>query len=308
VKRLGGDLSLRLASLALAGGLWFVIAGKQTAERGVAVPVELRNVPRELELTGDPVNAVDVRLRASPGLINSLEAGKLLATIDLRGASEGERIVQLTPAMIQAPFGFRVVKITPSLLTLNLERTERKAVPVRPRVTGRPAAGYEISGVASDPAEVRVAGPRSRLREIESAFTEPVSIEGATASVSDSVGVGLEDPLLRLEGGSRVRVTAEVREIQETRTFAGLRVEARGRPASTTPAQVSVTVAGPASRVRELQAADVRAYVTVPGEGAPPPRLEVAVEIAPGFGGVSPVEARPAFVAVRARGAGEHAR
>ena len=89
MKRFRGDASLRLASLALAAGLWFVIAGKQTAERGVGVPVELRNVPRDLELTGDPVNAVDVRVRASPGLINSLEAGKLLATIDLAGAVEG---------------------------------------------------------------------------------------------------------------------------------------------------------------------------------------------------------------------------
>ena len=107
---LQADWTLRLASLALAGGLWFVIAGKQTAERGVSVPVELRNVPRDLELTGDPVNAVDVRVRASPGLINSLEAGKVLATIDLAGASEGERIVQLTAERIQVPFGFVAAK------------------------------------------------------------------------------------------------------------------------------------------------------------------------------------------------------
>ena len=212
MKPLGGDNALRVASLALAAGLWFVIVGRQTAERGVSVPVELRNVPRDLELTGDPVNSVDVRVRASPGVINSLETGKLLATIDLAGALDGERIVQLTPAAVQVPFGFRVVKITPSLLTLNLERTERKTIPVRPRVTGRPAAGFEIAGVTSDPPEVRVAGPRSRVREIESAFTEPVSVEGASASTAEAVGVGLEDPLLRIEGGSRVRVSVSVTE------------------------------------------------------------------------------------------------
>ena len=210
MKLFGGDNALRLASLGLAAGLWFVIVGRQTAERGVTVPVELRNVPRDLELTGDPVNAVDVRVRASPGLINSLETGKLLATIDLAGAAEGERIVQLTPAAVQVPFGFRIVQITPSLLTLNIERTERKSVPVHPRVTGRPAAGFEIGAVASEPPEVRVAGPRSRVREIESAFTEPVSIEGARADTSESVAVGLEDPLLRLEGGGRVRVEVSV--------------------------------------------------------------------------------------------------
>jgi YbbR domain-containing protein len=280
-------------------GLWFVIAGKQTAERGVEVPVELRNVPRDLELTGDTVNTVDVRVRASPGLINSLDAATIRATIDLVGAQEGERIVQLAPDQIQAPQGFRVIKITPSLLTLKLERTMRKTIPVRPRVIGRPAPGFEVGEIASDPAEVHVAGPRSRVQEIESAFTEPVSVEGADATATELVNVGLEDPLLRLEGGSRVRVTAVVREARETRLFEKLRVEARGRPARFSPPRVTVSVTGPASQVRELVPGDLQPYVTLPREGDVPARLPVAVEIAPGRAGVSVLETRPAEVSVR---------
>jgi hypothetical protein len=299
VRLFRGNAPLRLASLVLAAGLWFVIAGKQTAERGIPVPVELRNVPRDLEMTGDAVNAVDVRVRASPGLINSLDSGKLLATIDLAGAEEGERIVQLTPATIQVPFGFRIVKITPSLLTLNLERTQRKAIPVRPRVIGRPAPGFEVAEVASDPAEVRVAGPRSRVQEIESAFTEPVSVEGADRTLSEIVNVGLEDPLLRLEGGSGVRVTAVVRESHETRTFEGLKVAARGRAARLEPPRVTVSVAGPASQVRALVPEDLQPYVTLPAEGPVPGHLPVAVDIASGHAGVSVLESRPAQAAVR---------
>ena len=296
---LRGTTALRLASLVLAAGLWFVIAGRQTAERGVTVPVEFRNMPRDLETTGDAPNTVDVRVRASPGLINSLESGKLLATIDLAGAAEGERIVQLTPGMIQVPYGFRVVKITPSLLTLNLERTERKAVPVRPRVIGRPAPGFEVAEVASDPAEVKVAGPRSRVHEIESAFTEPVSVDGLDRTTTLWVNVGLEDPLLRLEEGSRVQVTANVREVQETRTFAGLRVEAQGREARLTPSRVAVTVAGPGARVRALERSELKAYVTLPREGPVPPRLPVAIDLGSGHAGLSVLETRPSEVAVR---------
>jgi hypothetical protein len=299
VSLLRGDAALRLVSLVLAAGLWFVIAGKQTAERGLPVPVELRNVPRDLEATGDAVNAVDVRVRASPGLINSLDSGKVLAIIDLAGAEEGERIVQLTPDTIQVPYGFRVIKVTPSLLTFNLERTLRKTIPVRPRVIGRPAPGYEVGEVTSDPTEVRVAGPRSRVQEIESAFTEPVSVEGASAAATELVNVGLEDPLLRLEGGSRVRVTAIVREAREVRTLADLRIEARGRPARLDPVRASVTVEGPVSQVRTLRPDDLRAHVALPGAGPVPPRLPVAVDVAPGRPGVRVLEARPASVAVR---------
>jgi hypothetical protein len=305
VKFWHGSVPVRLASVALALGLWFVIAGKQTAERGLPVPVELRNVPRDLELTGDAVDTVDVRVRASPGLINSLDSGKVLATIDLAGAEDGERIVQMTPGMIQVPYGFRVVKITPSLLTLNLERTQRKSIPVRPRVIGRPAPGFEVAEVTSDPAEVLVAGPRSRVQEIESAFTEPVSVEGADATAAEMVNVGLEDPLLRLEGGSRVRVTATVQEVRETRRFEGLGVVARGRPARLVPSRVSVSVSGPASLVRALDAGALQPHVTLPTTGAVPRRLPVAVEIAPGHAGVSVLETAPAEVAVQVLRPGE---
>ena len=296
---LRGDTPLRIASLVVAVGLWFGIAGRQTAERGMVVPVELRNVPRELELTGDAVSTVDVRVRASAGLVNSLQPGAIRATIDLAGAHEGERIVQLSSDRIEAPQGFRVVKITPSLLTLNLERTLRKTIPVRPRVIGRPAAGFEVAELASDPAEVTVAGPRSRVQEIESAFTEPVSVGGASTGATELVNVGLEDPLLRLEGGSRVRVTVVVREAHETRAFEGLRIVARGRPARLEPPRAAVTVTGPASLVRALAPGDLQPYVALPGQGAVLPRLPVGVEIAPGHAGISVLETRPAEVSVR---------
>jgi len=299
VKLLQGETPLRIASLALAVALWFFIAGQDTAERGVTVPVELRNVPPNLELTGDAVNTVDVRLRASPGLIESLDPGQVLAAIDLRGAGEGEHIVQLTADEFRVPFGFRIVKITPSLLTLNLERTLHKTLPVRPRVIGRPEPGYEVVEVRSDPAQISILGPKSRVQEIESAFTEPVSVDGADATVEETVNVGLEDPLLRLEGSSEVKVTVRVREVQEERTFESLPVSARGRPASFTPSTVRVVVQGPASVLTDLAPSDVRPYVNVP-EGAPAQgRLPVAVEIASGHTGASIVVTVPADVGVR---------
>jgi len=292
-----GDWPLRLASVGLAAGLWFVIAGRQTAERGLPVPLELRNVPRDLELTGDPVNSVDVRLRASPGLIDSLDPGKVRATIDLAGAREGETIVQLAPDQVHVPFGFRVVKITPAILTLNLEATQRKRVPVRPRLIGRPAPGFEVGSLSSDPAFVQVAGPRSRVQEVESAFTEAVSVDGARETVQQMVNVGLEDPLLRLDGSSRVRVTADVREAQETRVFEDLPVVARGRPARIKPSRAAVVLAGPATALASVEPDAVRVFVSLPAEGPVPSRVPLSVDLPAGF---QLVETRPGEVGVQA--------
>jgi YbbR domain-containing protein len=301
---LSGDTLLRVTSLALAVVLWIVIAGGETVERGLNVPVEWRNFPSDLEITGDRVDSVDVRVRASPGLVESLDAGQVLARIDLEGAEEGQKIIQLTADHIEVPFGFRIVRITPSFLTFNLERTLSKLVPVQPRIVGTPAPGYEVVDYFCDPREVRVAGPRSRVQEIENAFTEPVSVDGADMNLQELVNVIPEDPLLDLEGGVRVRVVVRIQERHEQKTFEDLPVAVRGRPADLVPSSVSVQVTGPERVLRDLAAADLRPYVNVPPEHDGRRPLPVAVEIASGHTGASVVQTEPAEVEARPLSAG----
>lgn len=293
-----GDPGLKLASLALASVLWFVIAGEKSSEMGLEIPVELQNFPRDLELTGDPVTQVEVRLRASPGIIQQVGKGDVSARIDLSGASEGERIVHLSAESIRVPFGVTVVRINPSIITLNFEPTLHKLVPVRPRLIGRPAASREVAEVQADPAAVRIAGPKSRVQEVESAFTEPVSVEGALASVSDTVNIGLEDPVLRIQGSPSVRVTAQIRELEETRAFDALPVEPRGAPASLRPAAVRVVLRGPAAALAQLSARSVHPYVELAGLGDAA-AAAVSVELGAGARGISVLHVEPAQVAVR---------
>jgi YbbR domain-containing protein len=291
------NLALKVVSLVLSVLLWFLIAAEKTSERGLSVAVEFQNVPKDLEMTNDPVDQVEVRLRAAPGIIQGLVPRELSAQIDLAGTSEGERIIHLTPDSVRVPFGVRVVKVTPSIVTLNFERTLEKVVPIRPRLVGRPAAGYEVAEVSADPAEVRIVGPRSRVQEVESAFTEPISVDAVEHSVTESVAIGVEDPLLRLGGSSRVRVTAKVREVQEKRVLEGLPVDVRGGTAQLRPASVRITVTGPASVLQRLDKGALKAYVTLRDDGSP--RAPVSVEVGSGLAGVSVVAVEPPEVTLR---------
>jgi YbbR domain-containing protein len=296
------NIPLKLVSLGLATMLWFVIAGEKTSEMGVSAPLELQNFPKDLEVTGEPVDNVEVRLRASPGIIQRIGPGDVYAQLDLAGLQEGEHIVHLTDKSVRMPFGVKVVKITPSLLTLNLERTLQKVVPVRPRLVGQPAAGFEVGEVRADPAEVRIAGPRSRVQVIESAFTEPLSIEGAQSGVSDVVNMGLDDPLLRVLGSPRVRATVRIREVEGERSIDGVPVEVRNGEATVRPTSVRVVVAGPASLLRTLVAADVRPFVDL--AGAPPASASapaaVTIEFTPGHAGLRVKKVSPETVTARA--------
>jgi hypothetical protein len=97
------NIPLKLVSLGLAAMLWFVIAGEKTSEMGVSAPLELQNFPKDLEVTGEPVDNVEVRLRASPGIIQRIGPGDVSAQLDLAGLQEGEHIVHLTDKSIRMP-------------------------------------------------------------------------------------------------------------------------------------------------------------------------------------------------------------
>ena len=108
-----------------------------------------------------------------------------------------------------------------------------------------------------------MAGPKSRVQEIESAFTEPVSVEGARDDRGGARATSASTiPMLRIQGSRAREVTAHVREVHETRTFGGLPIEVRngvGQRAS--PPRRSVVLSGPASVLAQVKPEDVRAYV-----------------------------------------------
>lgn len=295
MKRVAIDnLALKALSLGLALLLWVAIAGEKSSEMGLTVQLEMQNFPKDLELTGEPVNQVEVRLRASPGIIQRLGPGDVAAQIDLTGAAEGERFVPLTAETIRVPFGVTVVKVTPAILTLALEHTLQKDVPVRPRLLGSPAEGFEVAEIVARPATVRVAGPRSRVRDVESVFTEPLAIAGARGDVAERLALGVEDPVLRILEVARVEVIARIRERLVTLRLAELPLVVRGGQGVTRPARVEVLLEGPASVLARAQPDQVRPYVTA-GTGVD---ALVAVDLA-GLAGVTVKAIRPARVALR---------
>ncbi len=76
-------------SIALAALLWLVVSGEQIVERALRIPLEFTNLPRSLELIGEPPNVVDVRVRGSSGALSRIGPGELVAVLDLRAPGPG---------------------------------------------------------------------------------------------------------------------------------------------------------------------------------------------------------------------------
>jgi len=202
----------KLFSIVLATLLWITISTQANSEIGINIPLEYRNIPSQLEVTGDTTDNIEIRLRGPSALIREITAGDISATVDLAGVRPGEKIVQLTPKNVKLPFGVDVVRVTPAQVRLNLEQTVTKTVPVTARVDEDVAPGYVIEDVSVTPAQVEIQGPESKMQNIDSIPTAIVAIGGRRASFNVASDLDSPDPMIRLQQVSSVEVHIKIRE------------------------------------------------------------------------------------------------
>lgn len=274
------NLGLKVLSLVIAFLLWLQIASRQTVQTTVSAPVEFINMPPQLEIAGDYPQRVDVVIRSERGLSSER---RMAAVIDLRNADPGVEIYPLTRNNIWNAAGVEIISLTPSTIRLQLERTASKIVKVEADIAGSPARGYKLTGVKMSPGEVMVTGPESRLQKVNTAKTEPISVEGRTSSFTQDVFVYIEDPRVRIENPKPVALSLVIEEERRE-------VQLRDVPVEVVPANArvrlltrSVDVVGtvPVSFSGPIRPGDFQAVVDVSTLQANPEVYEIIPRIVP---------------------------
>jgi YbbR domain-containing protein len=293
-------LGLKLLSVALAVLLWMVIAGDETVERGLRVPLELQQFPPGLELLGEVPTTADVRVRGASSALSRLAPGEIFAVLDLRGAREGERLFHLTPEQVRVPFGVEVVQVTPPTVAVVFEKTASHVVPIRPAVEGQPAPGFVVGGITADPSTVEIVGPARAVARATEALTEPVSVADARQQVQESVTVGTLDPALRVRTLRSTTVTVQIVPAPLERTVHERPVHllnlAPNLTAMAMPSTVEITLRGDEEVFTRMEPDDTTAFVDLAGLGAGEYTLTVRAEISHNAG-VTRIE--PAAIQVR---------
>jgi YbbR domain-containing protein len=275
---------LRLLSLALAIALWMAVAGEETVERGIRVPLELVQFPAGLELPFEAPTLVDVRVRGSSTMLSRVGPGDIVAVLDLRGARPGRRVFQLNPEQVRVPFGIEVVQVSPASIVIAFERSESKTVPVTASTEGSPAPGFVVGKVSVDPPTVQVTGPESAIKRTGEAVTETVSVAGAREAVTEAVTIGLVDPAIRVKTPGNATVHVEILPGPRERSVKDLPVHLRnlsgGLSAQAVPSTVDVMLRGTREGLNRLDVSDVTAYIDLQGLGPGDYPLEVRVDVA----------------------------
>jgi diadenylate cyclase len=205
------NFGLKIMSLLLAGGLWFLISpDEQPAEVAVRAPIVFQHVPSQIEISSEMIPEAQIRVRGPERVIRQLQANEIHAEIELADVKPGERTFNLTSQEVRHPRDVTVVQVVPSQLHLAFDTRMTREVEIRPRVTGN--FGDVAIKVDADPPRITIIGPRHHVEKIEAATTDPIDATGIRSSAVFNTNVYVPDPLVQVVQTTSVRVTVLVQK------------------------------------------------------------------------------------------------
>jgi YbbR domain-containing protein len=204
--------SLKLLSFVLALVLWITLVPEEKTygERTLAVPLETRNIPQDLELIEKAVSVVDVTVRATNRLLGQVTSNDLTAVLDLKNAAVAQEDYALDASMVVVPPNVKAVRVFPPKAHLKLERANEIDMDIAPALTGTVAPGFRVEKVEAIPAKAKVRGPESKFRPRDRLRTSSIEVGGLSASIEIEADIVLPRPDLRIAAGPskvKVRVT-----------------------------------------------------------------------------------------------------
>jgi YbbR domain-containing protein len=190
----------RFGALLIAVALWYVIAAEKReleSEKIVEASVTY-NTPRRVVLL-NRVGQVRILVQGSRKEIRRLRPFDLDVLVDLSEEKPGRVNVDLTPDDVALPNdNLTVLSIEPKQLTLELDDEMEKRVPVEIDLGGEPAAGAIITARTVTPSAALVAGPASRIANLQRLLTGKVLLDGHAFSFEQQVALLAPDPLIRI--------------------------------------------------------------------------------------------------------------
>ena len=124
------NIKLKLGAVGLAGVIWamsFLAAG--TTIRSVAVPIEFSDVPPGMEISEQSADNLEVQLRGSPWVIDSISLEGLVARFDLGLSHSGWNTLQLVPGTLDLPPGIVVERVTPGRIRVRITSSKPPVTP-----------------------------------------------------------------------------------------------------------------------------------------------------------------------------------
>lgn len=192
-----------------------------TDERFFTLPLEIRQNETFL-LSGNYPDTVRVRINGDREDIFRIEENDLQPYVDLTKYDEGGefsapiRIEKSGEALHVDPLE---ITTTPLEITISLEKKLLKVLEVVPNMEGFPAHGYELSQHYITPSEVKVEGPKSVVRELNTITTQPIDITGKEETFTIRVSLEKGGRAISFPEGNTVEFRGIIQEAVRIENF-----------------------------------------------------------------------------------------
>lgn len=204
------NLGLKLLALGIAVVMWWLVAGESKIQVGFIIPLEIRNVPQGMAIANKVQRDVEVRLTGPPSLLGNLPPSEVSAAVDLSDARPGRMSVPLDPVSVRVPPGIKVQRVYPSVIDVDLQRLERRELPVEVRLP--PQLRKKIRQVEVVPAKLPVEALASDFDSLHRLQTEEVVPDVDSGIFTSTARVEVREGHARIVGTQSVRVTVRFRQ------------------------------------------------------------------------------------------------
>ncbi len=276
---------LKTTALALGLLLWFHVATEKTYDYRLQLPVEEVVLDKDLALSVAPPESLTVTVSAT---------GKQLLRQKWR--DRGLKIIasQLKPGEQQLPLStsntFLISPsadvsldevVSPTTITLNIDRLAKTTVHVIPEIIFQPDEGFAVAGASKAvPPEVTLTGPYSVISKVNGVFTAKKELVGLRNSLDLTLPLALPQGYgLSLDPDS---VTIAIRVVPvKTRVFENVPVVIYNSPPNSTieaqPDAIRIELTGPPQDIDLLNVNALIAsadYSRVDGAGRAPLKID----------------------------------
>lgn len=213
IRLLTDNWKYKAGSVLLAGLLWLGVVEESELATSVLVPIQYRNIPKDLEMISDVTDKVHLEIRGPASKLSAAMFTDSSVLIDLRDVrAPGDRTFPIDPANLSLPAGVSLDRAVPAQVRLHFERRLTREVPVSVRL-GPVPQGYEVVSQKAEPAQLRIAGPETHVAAVEQVATDAIDVgELRDGNAGEfRVQAYLADPQVRFEGAGSVKVRIQLK-------------------------------------------------------------------------------------------------
>jgi len=187
------NIKVKFFSLLCALFLWFYIASDNVYYHTFDVPIRIKNKPEGWVLADRIPSKVDARFKGKGKHFLSFEYDEKFIELDLKGRSQTTRF-KLSPEMIKGINSDLDISpledIKPDTIVVKLDRFLKKKVPIQSKLEINTLNGYtQVGKVKFDVDSVTISGPRLKVNQINSVYTENIKYDKVVKDLSGKVSL-----------------------------------------------------------------------------------------------------------------------